>query len=240
MVEYYVKPKQKGVSYSCYNKESITAEDKFARKCSQWCVNSGFIITCLELVKILPQNEQRDGKALLDRIRSIDMKNLIDAYRQLQNVRYNESIRNVGSFKRFIEMREGDIVILQTRGGSAGNAPPRTLSFGVIQDESLDLFYKEEVIKQHGFPWNFIATKDKKGEPPRLGIMARKVKWYRQGELAKIRGDTQVRWMTEADPHFFAEIGKRNQADLEKALHVMSSDEFLENTHAINNNWIMD
>ena len=124
-------------------------------------------------------------------------------------------------------------MILQTRGGSAGNAPPRTLSFGVIQDESLDLFYKEEVIKQHGFPWNFIATKDKKGEPPRLGIMARKVKWYRQGELAKIRGDTQVRWMTEADPHFFAEIGKRNQADLEKALHVMSSDEFLENTHAI-------
>ena len=52
----------------CYN-TYVTPDDKFGHRCSIWCVNNGFTITCLELAKLLPRSEQNNGQALSDMIK---------------------------------------------------------------------------------------------------------------------------------------------------------------------------
>mmetsp|Transcript_11148 Transcript_11148/g.16809 ORF Transcript_11148/g.16809 Transcript_11148/m.16809 type:complete len:252 (-) Transcript_11148:267-1022(-) len=55
----------------CYVTESKSDEDKYARNMSQWCVNNGITITCLELAKILPRDQRYNADALMNRVVSL-------------------------------------------------------------------------------------------------------------------------------------------------------------------------
>ena len=82
-------------------------------------------------------------------------------------------------------MKKGDIVVLHTKGGYTKSGPPQTLTFGVIQDDALTAMDREEM-KQKNCPWDLINYGEQ--TTSRIGIMVKKVKWLRQGELKAVRG----------------------------------------------------
>lgn len=223
----------------CYNTASVTNEDVNARKCSQWCVNNGYTITCLELANLLPEDQRHDGEVLKSRILSVECGTLREPCRQSQDFDFGEEGRYIKSYRQFIEMKKGDIIVLHTSGGKGPSPkPPQTLTFGVIQDESLTLMHKDDAMQKHSFPWNFcdlgaITTN-------RIGIMVRNVKWYRQGELRAIRGPAQVNWLAECSPLWMGKVGAGTKKYLKEAIRKMNSDRFLANTHAIDDAWSMD
>ena len=134
-------------------------------------------------------------------------------------------------------MKKGDIIVLQTRGGNGAGNPPQTLTFGVIQDDNLILMYKDDAIKNHGFPWDFCNPTQT--TTSRIGIMVRNVKWYRQGELRAVRGPNQAPWLAECSPLWLGKVGVKTRKVLTMAIKKMSYRKFLLNTKAIENEWSM-
>jgi hypothetical protein len=223
----------------CYNTEAVTDEDPYARNTAQWCVNNGYTITCLELAKIMPKEQRHDGEAIKRRVLSMDIDSLRRECQQAQDYDYNnEGGSYVKSYRQFIEMKKGDIIALHTTGSYTINHPQPALTFGVVQDDDLIVMSKEEAIQKHGFPWNFINPG--KTSTYRIGLMVRKVKWYRQGELHAVRGRHQVNWLAEFQPIWMGKIGVKTEKYLKQAIKNMSSKKFLKNTHAIDNEWTMN
>jgi len=97
---------------------------------------------------------------------------------------------------------------------------------------------KDDAMQKHGFPWDFCSPD---ASPTHLiGIMVRKVKWCRQGELRAVRGRSQATWLAEARTIWLARVGVKTKRFHEEAIKNMSSIRFLRNTHAIDNEWSMD
>ena len=232
------KPNLNVYRIRCYNTESVTDEDPYARKTAQWCVNNGYTITCLELAKILPEHQRQDGEALKERVISMDNDALRRECQQAQDYDYNnEGGSYVKSYRQFIEMKKGDIIALHTTGSYTITHPQPALTFGVVQDDDLIVMDKEKAIQEHGFPWNFINPG--KTSTYRIGLMVRKVKWYRQGELRAVRGLSQVNWLAEFQPIWMGKVGVKTEKYLKQAIKNMSSKKFLNNAHAIDNEWTM-
>ena len=84
------------------------------------------------------------------------------------------------------------------------------------------------------FPWNFCDPGRK--STARLCLIVRKVKWYRQGCLREVREPSRL---AEAEVIWHSQVGRKNVTYLKKALKVMSSDAFLRNTQAIDNEWVV-
>eukprot|EP00581_Thalassiosira_minuscula_P004328 CAMPEP_0183747140 /NCGR_PEP_ID=MMETSP0737-20130205/67114_1 /TAXON_ID=385413 /ORGANISM="Thalassiosira miniscula, Strain CCMP1093" /LENGTH=412 /DNA_ID=CAMNT_0025982849 /DNA_START=555 /DNA_END=1793 /DNA_ORIENTATION=- len=222
----------------CYSKISVTTADKYGRKVSQWCVNNGYVICCSALAKLLPEDQRNDGEALKKRVLSVDHARLREECQMSPDFDYKEMGTYIRTLRQFIEMKKEDIVVLHTSGTNSARGPPQTLTFGVVQDDSLTVMHKNEAIQKHGFPWDFCdpgAT-----TTFRIGFMARKIKWYRQGELRAVRGPTQANWLAECQTIWLGKVGAKTPEYLNHAISKMSSDEFLENTHAIDNEWTMD
>lgn len=135
-------------------------------------------------------------------------------------------------------MKKGDIVALHTAGSYGITHPQPALTFEVVQDDNLIVMNKEEAIQKHGFPWNFCNPG--KTSTYRIGLMVRKVKWYRQGELRAVRGLSQVNWLAEYQPIWMGKVGVKTEKYLTQAIKKMSSKKFLMSTHAIDNKWTMN
>ncbi|KAL9187021.1 hypothetical protein ACHAXT_010741 [Thalassiosira profunda] len=220
----------------CYNTVSVTSDDRYGRKCSQWCVDGGCIVTCLEIAKLLDEDQRYNGDALKQRVLSVDYDSLREDCQSLGAKWWSEEGTYVKSYKQFVEMRKGDIVALHTKGSSI-SSPPQTLTFGVVQDNSLTVMNKDEA-KAHGFPWNFCNPG--KTTTERIGLMSRKVKWLRQGELKAVRGNGQVNWLAEYETKWLGQVGVKTQKYLKEARKEMRSEQFLTKTQAIDNTWIVD
>ena len=222
----------------CYNTEAVKPDDRYARKCSQWCVNNGYTITCLDLVTLLPENQRHDGEALKNKIMSLSREQLKEECIKAQDFDYHAHGPYKVSYKQFIEMKKGDIVVLHTNGGKATSHAPQTLTFGVLQDEELIIMKKDDAITKYDFPWDFCNP----GETTncRIGLLVRRVKWYRQGELRAVRGPAQVNWLAECIPLWLGKVGIKTNKFLKDAIKKMSSKKFLQNTHAIDNEWTMN
>ena len=218
----------------CYNTES-DANDKYGRGMSQWCVNNGITITCLELAKILPRHQWWDAEALRDRVVSVNHQELRQICRESQHYPQNE-MPYVRSYKEFVEMKKGDIVVLHTKGGYTKSGPPQTLTFGVIQDDSLITMNREEM-KQKNCPWDLMNYGEQ--TTSRIGLMVKKVKWLRQGELKAVRGAHQVNWLAEAQPLWLMRVGAAERKFLTQAIKKMGSKQFIQNTRVIDNQWTM-
>ena len=222
----------------CYNKIAATNEDPFARKTAQWCVNNGTVATCAEIAKIMPKKQRHDGEALKQKVLSVNLNTLKGECQQAQDYAEKEEGGYIVSYRQFIEMKKGDVIVLHTKGGDKKGNPPQTLTFGVVQDDSLNIMYKEDAIQEHGFPWNFcdpgVSTTN------RLGLMIRKVQWYRQGKLRAVRGNKPVNWLSEAETKWMGKVGVRTEIRLKQAIKNMTSNKFLKNTHAIDNEWTMN
>jgi len=226
----------------CYNTASVSSDDKYARRCSKWCVNNGYTVTCLELAKLLPVQMRNDGAALREKVLSVDRRTLREECRRSQDFDFGVEEGYITSYKQFVEMKKGDIVVLHTRGGSGAygstSAPPQTLTFGVLEDDELILMHRDDAMHKHGFPWDFCDPGS--SETTRIGLMVRKVKWYRQGELRAVRGRSQASWLAEAQTIWLAQVGAKTEKFLKDAIKKMSSNQFLRSTHAIDNEWSMD
>ena len=223
----------------CYKTISITNEDPYACRCSQWCVNNGCIVTCAEIANILPVSKRLDAIALKSKISSVDHDTMYQTLKKVyingdNGFNFEKEKKYVKSYRQFIEMKSGDIVILQT--GRTDKGPPQTLTFGVVQDDSLSIVHRDEAMKQLKFPWDF---RNRDGTH-RLGLMIRRVKWYRQGETKTVRGRSQVNWLADCIPGWMGKIGVKTQKYLVDAVKNMRSNNFLKNTHAIDNEWTMD
>ena len=107
------------------------------------------------------------------------------------------------------------------------------MTFGVVQDDSLSLMHRDEAMKKLKFPWDF---RNRDGTH-RLGLMMRKVQWYRQGETKTVRGPSQVNWLADCIPGWMGKIGVKTPEYLKQAIKNMTSNKFLKNTHAIDNKW---
>lgn len=219
----------------CYNTECVATGDKYGRRMSQWCVNNGWTITDLELAKILPRHQWWDGEALRDRVASVNHQELRQICRESQHYPPNE-MSYVRSYKEFVDMKKGDIVVLHTKGGYTKSGPPQTLTFGVIQDDALTAMDREEM-KQKNCPWDLINYGEQ--TTSRIGIMVKKVKWLRQGELKAVRGYRQVNWLAEAQPLWLMRVGTTEEKFLKQAIKKMGSEQFIRNTRLIDNNWTM-
>jgi len=222
----------------CYNKIAATDEDPFARKTAQWCVNNGNIATCAEIAKILPKQQRHDGEALKQKVLSVNLNTLKDECQQAQDYNCKKEGDYILSYRQFIEIKKGDVIALHTKGGYKKGDPPQTLTFGVVQDNSLNIIYKEDAIQKHGFPWNFCDPG--KSTTNRLGLMMKKVQWYRQGKLRAVRGSKPVHWLSETETKWMGKVGVSTEIRLTQAIRNMSSKKFLKNTHAIDNQWTMN
>jgi len=219
----------------CYNTECVATSDEYGRRMSQWCVNNGMVITDLELAKILPRHQWWDGELLQDRVASVNHQELRQICRESQHYPPNE-MPYVRSYKEFVDMKKGDIVVLHTKGGYTKSGPPQTLTFGVIQDDTLTAMDREEM-KQKNCPWDLINYGEQ--TTSRIGIMLKKVKWLRQGELKAVRGPRQVNWLAEAQPLWLMRVGTTEDKFLKQAIKKMGSEQFFRNTRLIDNNWTM-
>jgi hypothetical protein len=216
----------------CYMTESKTHDDKYARRMSEWCVNNGMTITCLELAKTLPRHQWFDAEALRNRVVSVSHQELRRMCSESQHLSREEG-PYIRSYKQFVEMKKGVIVVLHTKGDmSGGRGPPQTLSFGVIQDDSLSVMSREEAMMHKQCPWDPTPAAG-------IGFMVRKVIWLRQGELRAARGPHQVNWLAEFSPLWLMQVGERQEQFLRDAIRKMGSERFIRNTHSIDNQWTM-
>ena len=222
----------------CYNTEAVKPDDRYARKCSQWCVNNGYTITCLDLVTLLPENQRHDDEALKNKSLPLSREQLKEECIKAQDFDYQAHGHYKVSYQQFIEMKKGDIVVLHTNGGKATSYAPQTLTFGVIQDEELIIMKKDDAITKYDFPWDFCNPGETTNK--RIELMVRRVKWYRQGELRAVRGPAQVNWLAECIPLWLGRVGIKTNKFLKDAIKKMSSKKFLQNTHAIDNEWTMN
>ena len=195
------------------------------------------IVTCLEIAKLLDEDQRYDGDALKQRVLSVDYDSLREDCQSLGAKWWSEEGTYVKSYKQFIEMGKGDIVALHTKGGTSSGSPPQTLTFGVVQDDSLTVMNKDEA-KTHGFPWDFCNPG--KTTTERIGLMVRKVRWLRQGELRAVRGGGQVNWLAEYETKWLGQVGVKTRKYLKDARKEMRSEQFLTKTQAIDNTWIVD
>eukprot|EP00985_Skeletonema_marinoi_P004460 scaffold1947_cov241-Skeletonema_marinoi.AAC.2 len=225
----------------CYNNDSKTEGDKFSRRISEWCVKNGIMITELELAKLLPRCQWFDGEALKMKVASIDsnqeLRHICDECND-----FNPKERTyIGSYRQFVEMKKGDIIVLHTKGGYTKGGPPQTLSFGVIEDDSLTTMTKEEATqRQCPLDLSGLCDSNSPGGPAaRIGFMVKKVKWLRHGELKAVRGPRQVSWLVEASPLWLMKVGTLDQNILRNAISKMGSEQFMRNTHSIDNQWTM-
>jgi len=225
----------------CYNNDSKTEGDKFSRRISEWCVKNGIMITELELAKLLPRCQWFDGEALKMKVASIDsnqeLRQICDECND-----FNPKERTyIGSYRQFVEMKKGDIIVLHTKGGYTKSGPPQTLTFGVIEDDSLTTMTKEEAA-QRQCPLDLSGLCDSnipEGPAARIGFMVKKIKWLRQGELKAVRGPNQVNWLAEFSPLWLMQVGERQGKFLTDAIRKMGSEQFMRNTHSIDNQWTM-
>ncbi|KAL9187047.1 hypothetical protein ACHAXT_010767 [Thalassiosira profunda] len=98
--------------------------------------------------------------------------------------------------------------------------------------------HRDDAIHQHGFPWDFCFP----GEETQswiTGILVRKVKWMRQGELKAVRGKRQANWLAECQTRWLAKIGVKTEEHKREAVKKMKSKKFFEATHTIDNSWSM-
>lgn len=151
------------------------------------------MITELKSAKILPRDQWFDGEALRMRVASVsnnhELRQICDACND-----FNPKERAyIGSYRQFVEMKKGDIIVLHTKGCYTKNGPPQTLSFGVIEDNSLTTMTKEEAIeRQCPLDLSGLCGSDcPQGPEARIGFMVKKVQWLRQGELRAVRGAHQ-------------------------------------------------
>jgi len=225
----------------CYNNDSKTPDDKFSRRISEWCVNNGIKITELELAKILPRNLWFDGEALRMRVASVNNNHEL---RQICDECYDFNPKErayIGSYRQFVEMKKGDIIVLHTKGGYTKRGPPQTLTFGVIEDNSLATMTKEEAIRRQCTLdlSGLCGSTSPRGPEARIGFMVKKVKWLRQGELRAAKGPHQVNWLAEFSPLWLMQVGERQEQFLRDAIRKMGSECFIRNTHSIDNQWTM-
>ncbi|KAL7432389.1 hypothetical protein ACHAXM_003075 [Skeletonema potamos] len=101
------------------------------------------MITELESAKIIPRDQWFDGEALRMRVAFVsnnhELRQICDACND-----FNPKERAyIGSYRQFVEMKKGDIIVLHTKGCYTKNGPPQTLSFGVIEDNSLTTMTKK-------------------------------------------------------------------------------------------------
>jgi hypothetical protein len=223
-----------------FQNDSKNESDVFGRKCSFWCIKNGYIASASLVITVLPTEIQNAGAiACKDYIRSIsdaslngecakkDKNQKRNAYYSLEKNTYTHT------YKYFIEMRPGDIIAMQMKGKNKGarSGPDKMLVFGVVQDDSFILLKKDEA-RENGFPWNF----QRNGKDIRAfdnGIMLRKVKWYRQGTLYDVRGEHQADWLGESLTKWMVKPKL-----FDKAIRIMGSKKFIDNTCSIENEWI--
>ena len=195
------------------------------------------MFTGLEIAKILPRNQWFDGEALRRKVASMDSKELREVCNQCDGLDSKEK-RIIGSRKQFIEMKKGSILVLHTKGGYSQSEPPQTLTFGIIEDDSLIAWTKEE-LKRRQCPLDLSDPLLPADSATRFGFMVKKVKWIRQGELQSVRGPHQVNWLVEASPLWLMKVGTKDENIARTAVRKMSSEQFMRNTHSINNQWTM-
>ena len=248
-----------------FTNDSMNEVDEYGRKCSFWCMKNGYVASGALMLLALPENIQRDGEACKNYIRGMDNESLNDLCKECKQFYSVEGVKFVHTYKYFVEMKAGDIVVMQIKG-EKGKTPHPLLVFGVIQDESLILMSKDEARKEHGFPWDFKKwdrsfrhnwgkktlggnnnkVKDwhwrEKGNVRGFdnGIMLRKVKWYRQGILQDVRGSSQADWLDENITKWMSKVGGTENVRLKKALRIMRSEKFIGSTKEIEEAWIDD
>lgn len=224
----------------CYNNSKIEG-DKFSRRIAEWCVNNGIIITELELAKILPRCQWFNGEALRLRVASVHSNNELRQICDKCNEIDPKERAYIGSYKQFIEMKAGDIIVLQTKGGYTKAGPPQTLTFGVVEDDCITTMTKEQATRtQCPLDLSDLCDSNTLGGPAvRIGFMVKKVKWLRQGELKAVRGPYQANWLVEASPFWLAKVGTRDENILRNSIRKMGSERFIHNTHSIDNQWTM-
>ena len=218
----------------CYNNVRTLVDDKFSRRISEWCVNNGIMITELEIAKILPRNQWFDGEALRMKNASMDGKELREVCNKCKNIDPEEK-PYIGSYKQFIEMKKGSILVLHTKGGYSKRDPPQTLTFGIVEDDKLATMTTEEAVRRN-CP---LDLSDSHSPVKKTGFMVKKVKWLRQGELHSVRGPRQVNWLVEASPFWLNKVGTKDENIVRTAVRKMSSEQFMSNTHYIDNQWTM-
>ena len=224
-----------------FQNDSKKESDMFGRKCSFWCIKNGYIASASLVITVLPKEIQNAGAiACKDYIRSISDASLNgECAKKDKNRKHNayyslEKNTYTHTYKHFIEMRPGDIIAMQMKGKNKGamSGPDKMLVFGVVQDDSFILLKKDEAREKHGFPWNF----QKNGKDVRAfnnGIMLRKVKWYRYGTLYDVRGEHQADWLGESLTKWMVKPKL-----FDKAIRIMGSKKFIDNTCSIENEWI--
>ena len=224
-----------------FQNDSKKESDMFGRKCSFWCIKNGYIASASLVITVLPKEIQNAGAiACKDYIRSISDASLNgECAKKDKNQKHNayyslEKNTYTHTYKHFIEMRPGDIIAMQMKGKNKGamSGPDKMLVFGVVQDDSFILLKKDEAREKHGFPWNF----QKNGKDVRAfdnGIMLRKVKWYRYGTLYDVRGEHQADWLGESLTKWMVKPKL-----FDKAIRIMGSKKFIDNTCSIENEWI--
>ena len=218
-------------------KASIRKEgDQYGRKCSFWCIKNGYVSASACMLRVLPKEIQHDGEACKAFIRDEDCESLRKRCKECKPYFAIFGQRYTLSFRYFVEMKPGDIVVMQVKG-KKGVTPHPFLVFGVIQDDSLVLMSKDEARKEHGHPWDF--KKDGDSIPAYdNGIMLRKVKWLRQGVLQEVRGLSQADWLGESQTIWMANVKGDENKLLKKAIGKMKSKKFIESTKKIEEEWI--
>ncbi|KAL7538437.1 hypothetical protein ACHAWF_006088 [Thalassiosira exigua] len=218
-----------------FSTESANSQsDPLGRRCSQWCVKHGFVACSSRILVTLPENVRNNGDVSRDYIREFDHKELLKGCRSC--IEYDSLETYAHTYRSFIEMKPGDVVVMAVRGKTSSKGPPPTLVFGVVESDDLILLKKQEAMDNHSFPWDF-KQDGKVNQNFNNGIMLRKVKWHRYGKLHDVRGKKAVNWLGEFQPIWLTEIGTKNASTFVEAIEKMSSMEFFANTKVIDCDW---
>lgn len=220
---------------------SKTDEDRFARKCSFWCLKKGYVLCSPRMIWATTDDGRipDDLEAAKDLVRSRtkdELKNMClnSAVPEMFQQTNAGSTMYVDTDKKFLEMIPGDFVVMHMKGGYGKNDPPQTLVFGVIEDDTLVYTSYDDLMTKQKFPW------DPTTRCPSLnrGFIFRKVRWLRQGELRAIRGKSQANWLAEAQTIWFAKVGGKTRSHYDEAVKRFGSQEFMSSTKEVTDAWI--
>ena len=222
---------------------SKTDEDRFARKCSFWCLKKGYVLCSPRMIWATTDDGSipDDLEAAKDLVRSRskdEVKNMcLNSTVSEMFLTNSGSTMYVDTDKKFLGMIPGDFVVMHIKGGNGKNDPPQTLVFGVIEDDALVYTSYNDLMTKQEFPWEAPANY------PRLnrlcsGFIFRKVRWLRQGELRAIRGKSQANWLAEAQTIWFAKVGGKTRTHYDEAVKRFGSQEFMSSTKEVTDAWI--
>eukprot|EP00562_Extubocellulus_spinifer_P004778 CAMPEP_0178524050 /NCGR_PEP_ID=MMETSP0696-20121128/29430_1 /TAXON_ID=265572 /ORGANISM="Extubocellulus spinifer, Strain CCMP396" /LENGTH=406 /DNA_ID=CAMNT_0020155347 /DNA_START=245 /DNA_END=1465 /DNA_ORIENTATION=- len=226
-----------------FNKSSRTEKDPFGRLCSLWCVENGYIASAN---RVVPYELLEHPAEAFEFLRGEDAVAIRE--RCMKSPLFDEKAAryHFHQYRTFASLSQGDIVIMQLSGGRGkGKQAAYDVIFGVIRDNEFIIKPKKEALDD-GFPWCMVNPDiNPKLDPWKNGLMLRKVHWIRRCPLRELPCQTQgktapqVKWIQEASPKFCVEISNSENAMFkDEGFDAMGSQEFLERTVAVDQEWI--